>query len=143
MNATTSAPGARIAKPFSARGLVQALLAASMLAIGAGAGAAINAASSDEAAPVTRTRIIEVAPIPPHTNLFYLVGSEEQRELVLWGESEAANERANANIQEPDQTVKVLLVETPEQEQAVMEQIGAAAAAGAQSKSVVSVLDLR
>ena len=142
MNATISATRAHISKPFSARGLVQALLASSILAIGAGVGVAIDAAG-DNAAPVTKTRFIEVSPGPSHTNVFYLVGSEAQRDAVLGSEAAASAERAGANIADPAQTVKVLLVQTAEQEAAALEQIGAAAADGAQYESVVSVIDLR
>jgi len=69
----------------------------------------------------------------------YLVDSQEQENMVLAGEQEAARERATAGMADPNETVLILKVTTPDEEGMVSEVLDAWSA----NSSGVRLFDLR
>jgi hypothetical protein len=135
MNATITAP--RPAPGMRFRGWLWAVGAGAMLAVGLAAGSVIDFKGSESSAPPAT--IVRPAFAPDSTITYYLVASEEQRDLVIAGENSAANEAESAGAAF-DYRYEVLFVSTPEQE---AEALRLVAAALSESGTKVFVNDVR
>jgi hypothetical protein len=69
----------------------------------------------------------------------YLVDSDEQADLIRWGENEAANERLSGGVADPGYSLTILKVTTPEDERNVAEIVDNWTA----SNSTVNIFDWR
>ena len=78
-----------------------------------------------------------------HSLTYYLVGSEAQRDQILAGENGAAGERATNGIADPNATVIIKVVATPDQEAQAQQEISEVWAAYNAEGNDLSVHDLR
>ncbi|HLF77275.1 MAG TPA: hypothetical protein VJB57_07245 [Dehalococcoidia bacterium] len=98
-----------------------ALAVASALGLGAAITAITLVDDKPQSPPFSvavPVKVLSPANVRP-TLYLYLVESQAQEDMVLAGDQEAAQERASANIVDPDYSIRIIQMTTPEDELAV------------------------